>query len=106
MDYFAAIQEGRRRATKAVAVLQEVAGPSYPMLLLKLGAAEWTPVGEEAMQKVVPGKGGTAALVICDADGNSKAMSSWVPRSKAAEYSKALELKGLPVFPGEVKLPI
>lgn len=92
--------------TEAVAALQEVAGPSYPMLLLKLGAAQWSPVGEEMMQKVVPGKSGTAALVVCDADGNSKAMSGWFPRAKAAECSRALELKGVPVYPGEVKLPV
>lgn len=76
------------------------------MLLLKLGVEQWAPVGEEMMQKVVPGKGETAALVICDADGNSKAMTGWMPRSKADECAKALELKGTPVFPGEVKLPI
>lgn len=106
MDYFSAVQEGRRRASRAVVALQEVAGPSYPMLLLKLGVTDWTPVGEEMMQKVVPGKNGTAALVICDADGNSKAMSAWVPESTAAQCSRTLELKGMPVFPGEVKLPI
>jgi hypothetical protein len=89
-----------------VAVLQEVAGPCYPMLLLKLGVASWTPVGDEMMHKVVLGKNDSAALVICDSDGNSKAMSTWLPRSKAAECSNALVLKGIPVFTGEVKLPI
>lgn len=106
MDYFAAVQEGRRRVSLALAALQEIAGPSYPMLLLKLGITDWTPVGDEMMHKVVPGKNGTAALVICDADGNSKAMSMFVPEGKADEYSKSLERKGVPVFPGEVKLPI
>jgi hypothetical protein len=106
VEYFAAVQEGRKRVTKAVAALQEVAGPCYPMLLLKMGVAPWAPVGEEMMHKAVPGKSETAALVICDADGNSKAMSGWMPRAKADEYSKVLELKGIPVFPGEVKLPI
>ncbi|MDG6983202.1 MAG: hypothetical protein JRN28_01390 [Nitrososphaerota archaeon] len=105
MDYYAAVQEGRKRVNRALAALQEVAGPSYPMLLLKLGVKEWTPVGEEMMHKVVPGKNDTAALVICDADGNSKAMSAWTTSSKAAECARVLELKGVPVFPGEVKLP-
>ena len=76
------------------------------MLLLKLGVPMWTPVGEEALQKVVPGKNATAALVICDADGNAKAMSSWLPESRAKELSKSLEQKGVPMFRGEVKLPI
>jgi hypothetical protein len=105
-DYFTAVQEGRRRVTRAVAVLQEVAGPSYPMLFLKLGTPEWTPVGDEMMHKVVPGKQGTAALVICDAEGNAKAMSAWLSGEKAQSLAKTLESREVPLFPGDVKLPI
>ncbi len=76
------------------------------MLLLKLGVPKWTPVGEEALQKIVPGKNATAALVICDADGNAKAMSGWLSEPRAKECSKLLEQKGVPMFRGEVKLPI
>lgn len=106
MDYFAAVKEGRARVNKAVSALQEVAGPCYPMLFLKLGVTDWTPVGEEMLHKVVPGKNRTAALVVCDGDGNSKAMSPFVSEDRAKEFSKNLELKGIPVFPGDVKLPI
>jgi hypothetical protein len=87
-------------------MLQKLAGPSYPMLLLKMGVSEWTPVGEETLHKAVPGKGGTAALVLCDAEGNAKAMSAWMPEEKVAAHSKTLEEQGVRVFPGEVKLPI
>ena len=55
MDYFTAVQQGRNRVNAAVAVLQEEAGPSYPMLFLKLGISDWTPVGEEIMHMVIPG---------------------------------------------------
>ena len=106
LEYFAAVQEGRRRVNRALAVLQKVAGTSYPMLILKLGVAEWTPVGEETMNKVVRGKNATAALVICDGEGNSKAMSAWIPSESADGASKRLEAEGIPVFPGDVKLPI
>jgi hypothetical protein len=106
MDYFAAVQEGRRRVNESVNVLQGVAGPCYPMLFLKLGVTDWTPVGEEMLHQVVPGKNGMAALVICDGEGNAKTMSGWFPEEKAKEYSKSLELKGIPEFPGEVKLPL
>ena len=106
MDYFSAVQEGRKRVSLAVAALQEVAGPSYPMLFLKMGVPDWTPVGSEMLYKIVPGKGDTAALVICDGDGNAKAMSTWVPARGAEEFAKALESKGIPSFPGDVKLPI
>ncbi len=91
---------------QAVSVLQEVAGPCYPMLFLKLGVESWTPVGEEMLHKVVQGKDKTAALVISDGDGNSKAMSAFVPEEKASEFSQMLAQKGIPIFPGDVKLPI
>ena len=106
MDYFEAVQEGRRRVKDAIDVLQAVAGPCYPMLFLKLGITDWTPVGEEMLQAVVPGKNDTAALVICDADGNAKTMSTWVTTTKAQDYAKLLAEKGIPEFDGEVKLPV
>ncbi|MDG7030358.1 MAG: hypothetical protein JRN64_01395 [Nitrososphaerota archaeon] len=105
-DYFMAVSTGRKRVDRAVATLEAVAGPCYPMLFLKLGASEWTPVGEEMLQKVVQGKNKTAALVVCDGDGNSKSMSAFVPADRAKEFSKALELKGVRVYPGDVRLPI
>ena len=91
---------------RAVAVLQEAAGPSYPLLFLKLGVSEWTPVGEEMLHKVIPGKGGKAALAICDGEGNAKAMSGWLPAERAGAAAKSLESKGVPGFSGDVKLPI
>ena len=100
------MQEGRRRVDRAVAVLQEVSGPSYAMLFLKLGVTDWTPVGDEMMHKLVPGKEGTAALVICDAEGNAKAMSGWFPADKARTLARALESREIPSFPGDVRLPI
>ncbi len=106
MDYFSAVQEGRRRVDKAVALLQDVAGPCYPMLFLKMGLDEWVPVGDEMLQKAIPGKDEKEAIVICDSDGNSKAMSSWLTRTKASECSNILEARGVATFPGEVKLPI
>jgi len=106
MEYFEAVQEGRKRVNRAVALLQEVAGPCYPLLFLKYGVTDWTPVGDEMLQKVIPGKNVTAALVVCDADGNAKAMSNWVIPERAEELAKKLESRGIISFPGDVKLPI
>jgi len=91
---------------RAVAVLQEVAGPSHSVLFLKLGVSDWAPVGNEMMYKIVPGKEGTAALVVCDAEGNAKAMSGWLPAERVQTLAKALESREIPSFPGDVKLPI
>jgi hypothetical protein len=106
MEYFAAVQEGRKRVSGAMVVLREVAGPCYPLLFLKLGISDWTPVGEEMLYKVTTGNSGTCALVICDAEGNAKAMSTWIPVEKAGEFAKTLESRGIPIFRGDVKFPI
>jgi len=106
LDYFTAVQQGRARVKNSIDALQSVVGVCYPMLFLKIGVPDWTPVGEEMLHSIVPGKNDTAAVVICDRDGNSKAMSTWFPAAKAREYSSALVAKGVPKFDGEVKLPI
>jgi hypothetical protein len=106
LDYFEAVQLGRERVKDAISLLQSVAGPSYPVLFLKLGAETWTPVGEEKLYAVVPGKGENAAVVICDSEGNSKAMTPWFSESKAEEVSRALSGRGVRKFDAEVKLPI
>lgn len=106
MNYFQAVQEGRARVKEAVELLQAVAGVSHPMLFLKMTAQEWTPVGGEMLQAIIPGKNGTAAVVLCDAEGNSKAMSEWLSAIQAEENSRALESKGVQRFDGEVRLPL
>jgi hypothetical protein len=106
VDYFTAVKEGRERVRAAVEALQEVAGPSYPMLFLKMDVRPWTPVGAESLFSVVPGRGRTAAIVVCDADGNSKAMSAWVPEAEAEKWAGAMSSKGLARFTGQVRLPI
>lgn len=106
MNYFQAVQEGKARVKEAVDMLQAVTGVSHPMLFLKMTTSEWTPVGSELFQAIIPGKNDTSALVLCDADGNSKAMSAWLTAAQADENSKTLESKGVQRFVGEVKLPL
>lgn len=106
MDYFDAVQAGRERVKDAIDLLQSVAGPCYPMLFLKLGIQDWTPVGEEMLYSIVPGKAGMAAVVVCDAEGNAKTMTPMVPEDKAAEFARQLESKKVTRFDGDVKLPV
>ena len=106
MDYFQAVQVGKQRVQAAVDFLGSVAGPCYPMLFLKLGLTDWTPVGEEMLYSMVPGKGEDSAIVICDSEGNSKAMTPMMPSSRATIYSQTLENKSIKKFEGEVRLPI
>jgi hypothetical protein len=106
MDYFAAVQEGRSRVKKALDILQEVVGPCSPVLFLKTSSDDWTPVGEENLFAIVTGKNSTAAVVLCDGDGNSKAMSGWVSTEEAEVFGRTLGTRGLERFDGEVQLPI
>jgi len=76
------------------------------MLFLKMDSKEWEPVGEEDLYSIVLGKNGTAALVICDSDGNSKTMSAWVPSAEAGSFSRSLASRGIQKFEGDVRLPI
>jgi len=105
-DYFTAVQIGRARVKKSLERLQEAAGPSYPVLFLKMGTTDWTPVGDGDFIALVSGKGGTAAVVICDSEGNSKAMSSWLSRGEAERISKEMAANGLGRYEGEIKLPV
>ncbi len=106
MEYFAAVQEGRARVKKAVDLLQEVAGPSSPVLFLKMGGTDWEPVGEEMLFVLIPGRNSKEAVVVCDGEGNSKAISGWFPPGEAERVAASLREKGLAIFDGEVRLPL
>ena len=106
MDYFHAVQEGRTIVQRAIKLLQDVAGPSYPVLFIKTGRTDWTPVSEENLYSIIDGKNNTAAVVICDSDGNTKAMSTWLSREDAAKSASLLQSRGIDMFRGDVKLPI
>lgn len=105
-DYFQGVQLGKARVKKSLDLLQEVAGPSHPVLFLKMGVTNWTPVGEEELCALVAGKEGKAAVVVCDSDGNAKAMSAWLSRADAERISGELRAKGLGGYGGEVNLPV
>lgn len=106
MDYFTAVQKGKERVRAAVEALSKVAGPSYPVLFLKMEDERWAPVGEEELVSVVDGEKDTAALVLCDSDGNAKAMTAWVRRGDATRFAAELEKGGHAKYGGQVKLPI
>ena len=106
MDYFSAVQVGRGRVKEAVELLQKVAGPSSPVLFLKMGAQEWAPVGEKNLLAIVTGKDSTAAVVMCDDEGNAKAISAWLPIPQVETVVRTMESNGFFVFKGDAKLPI
>lgn len=106
MDYFSAVKIGRARVQRAVEVLQETAGLSYPVLFLKEGKDDWTPVGDEVLCSLFRGKDALASVVLCDSEGNAKAMSEWVSRDEAERFISSLAAKGIQKYEGEVQLPV
>ena len=106
MDYFSAVKIGRARAQRAVELLEQAAGLSYPVLFLQEGKDDWTPVGDENLCALVRGKDGLAAIVVCDSEGNAKSMSGWVVMEEADRYMSSLRTKGLEIFPGDIQLPV
>ena len=62
-------------------------------------------MGEEDLFSVVEGKNSTAAVVVCDREGNSKAITAWVSPSEAQAIGQTLAAKGMSKFEGEVRLP-
>jgi hypothetical protein len=105
MTYFTAVQEGKVRVKRAVDLLQEVAGPSFAVLFLKEGKEEWTPVGEEMLYSIAEGKGSTMSLIICDGEGNAKAMSEWFAPAEVRRLAAALKSRGVQGYAGRVRLP-
>lgn len=105
MTYFTAVQEGQAHVKKAVELLQEIAGPSFAVLFLKEGKQDWTPVGEENLYSIAEGKDATWALIICDSEGNAKAMSGWFAPSEARKFEAELKSRGIHGYQGSVRLP-
>ena len=83
-----------------------MAGACSPVLFLKMGEGAWEPVGDENLCTVVKGKGSTAAVVLCDAGGNAKAISAWMEEATAEAHARSLAARGVASFDGEVRLPI
>ncbi len=106
MEYFEAVQEGRKRAERAVAILRDAAGAASPLLFLSMGPGEWTPVGDESFYSVVSGKDGREAVVLCDPAGNSKAISPWLPPSEVGRLLSVLEGRQIQRHHGQVHLPV
>lgn len=71
-----------------------------------MGREDWTSVGQEELFSVVNERDDTAAVVICDSEGNTKAISGWLSRGDAERFATTLESRGHPRYDGEVKLPV
>ena len=104
LQYFQAVQEGRRRASKAQMRLFDAAGFAMLTLTTKKTSGKFLPVGEEEFAATILTPDGHVVILV-DADGYTKAQSKAVDREEASRIFGKLVAGGAEKFGGaEVRL--
>lgn len=99
MQYFQAVQEGKRRAAKAQMALFDVAGFAMLTLTTKKVNGKFLPVGEEEHAAVIRTEEG-CVVVICDGDGFTKAQSKALKEVEADRVFEEMVRAGTKAFVG------
>ena len=100
MQYFQAVQQGKKRANEAQMKLFEIAGFAMLTLTTKKKDGKFFPVGEEIYCAAIKRPEGYVVILV-DADGYTKTQTKDLGKKEASEiYSKAIE-SGLEEFPGK-----
>ena len=98
MQYFQAVQQGKRRASKSQMKMFEVAGFGMLTLTTKKVNGEFLPVGEEEFTAVIRSPEGDIVIIV-DKDGFTKAQSKAVKKEEAIVIFKKLRDSGIPEYP-------
>lgn len=100
MQYFQAVQEGRRRASKAQMTLFNIAGFAMLTLTTKKVGGKFLPVGEEEYAAIIRTDQGHV-VILCDKDGFTKAQTKGLDLAEASEILHNLMQEGTESFPGD-----
>ena len=100
MQYFQAVQEGKRRASKSQMRLFEAAGFSMLTLTTKKVSGKFVPVGEEEYAATIDTPEGYV-VVLVDADGYTKAQSKPLEQDEATGILDKLVGGGVEPYPGD-----
>ena len=98
MQYFQAVQQGKRRANKSQMKMFEVAGFGMLTLTTKKVNGNFLPVGEEEFTAVIRAPEGDIVIIV-DKDGFTKAQSKAVKKEEALVIFKKLRESGIPEYP-------
>jgi hypothetical protein len=98
MQYFQAVQQGKRRANKSQMKMFEVAGFGMLTLTTKKVNGNFLPVGEEEFTAVIRSPEGDIVIIV-DKDGFTKAQSKAVKKEEALVIFKKLRESGIPEYP-------
>ncbi|RNJ77429.1 MAG: hypothetical protein EB829_02165 [Nitrosopumilus sp. H8] len=100
MQYFEAVQEGKRRASGSQMKMFQAAGFGMLTLTTKKTGGKFEPVGEEELAAVIQSPDGYVAI-ITDTDGFTKAQSKAVSKEEAMAILGKLAESGMDRYPGE-----
>ncbi len=98
MQYFQAVQQGKKRASKSQMKMFEVAGFGMLTLTTKKIDGKFFPVGEEEFTAVINSEEGHVAVIV-DKDGYTKAQSKTVEKEEALSIFKKLRDTGILEYP-------
>ena len=115
MQYFQALQEGKKRVATAREYLNKITnGKAMPALALRdTNSNVWEPVGEENLYAFVDESSGFVLtdssgyiVAICDKNGISKAIVQGVTDEQKDQMEKMFVLDKIPEYKGKVSLPV
>ena len=100
MQYFQAVQQGKKRANEAQMKLFDIAGFAMLTLTTKKKDGKFIPVGEETYCAAIKKPEGYVVILV-DGDGYTKTQSKDLEKEEAAEiFTKAKE-SGIEESPGK-----
>ena len=100
MQYFQAVQQGKKRANEAQMKLFDIAGFAMLTLTTKKKDGKFIPVGEETYCAAIKKPEGYVVILV-DGDGYTKTQSKDLEKEEAAKiFTKAKE-SGIEEFPGK-----
>jgi len=104
MQYFQAVQIGKKRANKAQMVLFDISGFAMLTLTTKKIDGKFVPVGEESFATVIKTDDGFVILLV-DTDGFTKAQTKALEKEEAQKIFNNVLASGIAEFPNkEIKI--
>ena len=100
MQYFQAVQEGKKRANEAQTKLFDIAGFAMLTLTTKKKDGKFIPVGEETYCAAIKKPEGYVVILV-DGDGYTKTQSKDLEKEEAAEIFTKVKESGIEEFPGK-----
>lgn len=99
MQYFQAVQIGKKRASKAQMILFDLAGFAMLTLTTKKVGGKFKPVGEETNAAVIQTQDGFVTILV-DEDGYTKAQTKPLEKEEAMKIFKKAMDSGISEFSG------